>query len=261
MAGPAGTLPPVRRIRVTGVFLVALVAIVVLAGVHLTQGTSSVGAGDLVRLVFGQGTDDAANVLIASRLPRLLAGVLVGIALGVAGAGLQSLARNPLASPDTLGVNAGAYLAVVVVAAFGISLPALPAGGVAFLGGLAAAVLVLALSAGGSSGPTRLILAGSAVAMALAGVTTLLLLLYREETTGTFAWGAGTLVQTDLRAVTQLAPVVALGIVASLLLAPKLDLLALGDDAASVLGVDVRRVRVLITLTTVMLSAAAVTVA
>jgi len=149
----------------------------------------------------------------------------------------------------------------VVVAAFGISLPVLPAGGVAFLGGLAAAVLVLALSAGGSAGPTRLILAGSAVAMALAGVTTLLLLLYREETIGTFAWGAGTLVQTDLNAVTQMAPIVAIGIIAALLLAPKLDLLVLGDDTASVLGLNVRRVRVLITLLTILLSAAAVTVA
>ncbi|MFG1908618.1 iron ABC transporter permease [Kribbella sp. NPDC048928] len=252
---------PVRRIRVAGLFGGALVLIVVLAAVHLTQGTSSVGAGDLLRLVFGHGTDNAANVLIASRLPRLLAGVLVGVALGVAGAGLQSLARNSLASPDTLGVNAGAYLAVVIAAAFGVSLPVVPAGGVAFVGGLAAAGLVLALSAGGSTGPTRLILAGSAVAMALGGVTTLMLLLFREETVGTFAWGAGTLVQTDLRAVTQMAPVVAVGIVGAMLLASKLDILTLGDDTASVLGVNVRRTRVLTTLVTVLLSAAAVTVA
>ncbi|GAB3947250.1 siderophore ABC transporter permease CdtC [Kribbella albertanoniae] len=251
---------PVRRIRVTGVFLLALAAIVVLAGVHLTQGTSSVGAGDLIKLAFGQGTDNAANVLVASRLPRLLAGVLVGLALGVAGAGLQSLARNPLASPDTLGVNAGAYLTVVVVAALGINLPVLPAGGVAFAGGLAAAVLVLALSSGGASGPTRLILAGSAVAMALGGITTLLMLLYREETVGIFTWSAGTLVQTDLHAFNQMAPIVAIGIIGSLLLATKLDILALGDDTAAVLGVHVRRVRVLTTLITVLLSAAAVTV-
>ncbi|TCM41687.1 iron ABC transporter permease [Kribbella sp. VKM Ac-2568] len=254
-------LEPVRRIRVAGVFAIALVAVAVLAAVHLTQGTSSVNAGDLLRLIVGQGTDNSANVLVASRLPRLLAGMLVGLALGVAGAGLQSLARNPLASPDTLGVNAGAYLAVVVVAAFGIPLPVLPAGGVAFLGGLAAAVLVLSLSAGGTSGPTRLILAGSAVAMALAGVTTLLLLLYREETIGTFAWGSGTLVQTDLDAAGQMAPIVALGLIGSLLLADKLDILALGDDTAAVLGVRVRRTRVWITLVTVLLSAAAVTVA
>ncbi|GAA2794001.1 iron ABC transporter permease [Kribbella solani] len=252
---------PVRTVRVAGVFVLVAAAIIMLAAVHLTQGTSSIGAGDLVRLVIGRGSDDAQNVLIASRLPRLLAGVLVGVALGVAGAGLQSLARNPLASPDTLGVNAGAYLAVVVVSAFGIPLPVLSAGGVAFLGGLAAAGLVLALSAGGATGPTRLILAGSAVAMALAGVTTLLLLLYREETVGTFAWGAGTLVQTDLHAVTQMAPIVALGIVGAFLLAAKLDILTLGDDTAAVLGVHVRRVRILTTLVTVLLSAAAVTVA
>ncbi|MEU4395314.1 iron ABC transporter permease [Kribbella sp. NPDC023855] len=254
-------LEPVRRVRVVGVFAVALVALVLLAAIHLTQGTSSVNAGDLLRLAIGQGTDNSANVLVASRLPRLLAGVLVGLALGVAGAGLQSLARNPLASPDTLGVNAGAYLAVVVFAAFGISLPTLPSGGVAFLGGLAAAVLVLGLSAGGTAGPTRLILAGSAVAMALAGLTTLLLLLYREQTIGTFAWGSGTLVQTDLDAVKQMAPVVALGIFCAMMLAAKLDILALGDDTAAVLGVRVRRTRVLITLVTVLLSAAAVTVA
>lgn len=254
-------LGPVRRMRVAGVFAIAFVALVLLAAIHLTQGTSSVNAGDLLRLAIGQGSDNSANVLVASRLPRLLAGVLVGLALGVAGAGLQSLARNPLASPDTLGVNAGAYLAVVVFAAFGISLPTLPSGGVAFLGGLAAAVLVLGLSAGGTAGPTRLILAGSAVAMALAGVTTLLLLLYREQTVGTFAWGSGTLVQTDLDAVKQMAPIVALGIFCAMMLAAKLDILALGDDTAAVLGVRVRRTRVLITLVTVLLSAAAVTVA
>lgn len=257
----AGTLPPVRRIRVAGVFTLALVAVVVLAAVHVTQGTSSVNAADLLRLLTGQGSADTANVLVASRLPRLLAGVLVGVALGVAGAGLQSLARNPLASPDTLGVNAGAYLAVVAVAAFGIPLPVLPSGGVAFLGGLAAAGLVLVLSAGGTAGPTRLILAGSAVALALAGITTLLLLLYEQETVGTFAWGAGTLVQTDLDAVGQMAPIVALGIGMALALASRLDLLALGDDTAAVLGVRVRRTRLQITLVTVMLSAAAVTVA
>lgn len=166
---------PVRGVGVTMLFVAGLVALfvaglvatVLVAAVHLTQGTSSVDAGDLIRLAMGQGTDQTAAVLVASRLPRLLAGALVGVALGVAGAALQSLARNPLASPDTLGVNAGAYLAVVTAASFGLSLPVLPAGGLAFLGGLGAAALVLALSAGGITGPTRLILAGSATALAL----------------------------------------------------------------------------------------------
>ncbi len=235
-----------------------------LAAVHLTQGTSSVDTGDLLRLLTGggrAGETDAAAVLVASRLPRLLAAVLVGVALGIAGAVLQSLARNPLASPDTLGVNAGAYLAVTIAASFGLSLRVLPSGGIAFAGGLAAAVLVLALSSAGAAGPARLILAGSAIALALGSLTTLLLLLFQTETVGIFAWGAGTLVQTDLDAVTQMAPVVALGIIAAMLLATRLDILALGDDTASVLGVPVRPTRIAATMAAVMLAAAAVTIA
>ncbi len=254
---------PVRRLRVAGVFVIGTTLAVLLAVVHLTQGTSSVDAGDLLRLATGDrtGETDAAAVLVASRLPRLLAAVLVGLALGIAGAVLQSLARNPLAAPDTLGVNAGAYLAVTVAAAFGLSLGVLPSGGLAFAGGLAAAFLVLALSSAGAAGPARLILAGSAIALALSALTTLLLLLFQTETVGIFAWGAGTLVQTDLNAVTQMAPIVAVGTIGALLLATRLDILALGDDTASVLGVPVRRTRVAATLVSVLLAAAAVTIA
>ncbi len=232
---------------------------VVLAAVHLTQGTSAVGATDLIGLMFGGGSEEAARVLVASRLPRMLAGLVVGVALGVAGGAFQSLARNPLASPDTLAVNAGAHLAVVTAAAFGLSLPVLPAGGLAFVGGLGAAGLVMALSSGGREGPTRLILAGSASALALAAVTTLLLLLYEQATIGLFAWGNGSLVQTDLVAVRQMAPVVGAGVVLTVALGRRLDLLALGDDTASTLGVNVRWTRLQITLLAVLLSAAAVT--
>ncbi|MDG4798789.1 iron ABC transporter permease [Micromonospora sp. WMMD1082] len=252
---PAGRL---SAPRVVGAFAAATALLLVVVAVHLTQGTSSVGALDLLRLLSG-GDDETARVLIASRLPRLLAGLTIGVALGFAGAALQSIARNPLASPDTLAVNAGAHLAIVSVAAFGIALPALPAGGLAFCGGLAAAGLVMAMSAGGQAGTTRLILAGSATALALASVTTLLLLLFEQATIGLFAWGSGSLVQSDLNALTQLAPVIGAAIAALLLLGHRLDILALGDDTATVLGIDVRRTRLIVTVLAVLLSAAAVT--
>src|SRR5690606_20579123 len=153
---------------------------------------------DLLRLARGHGDEATWNILLGSRLPRLAAALVVGVALGVAGAVLQSVARNALASPDTLAVSAGAYLAVTIAAAFGLSLPLLPAGGLAFVGGLGAAVFVLLLSAGGASGPTRLVLAGSATALAFSSVTALLLLLFEEQTKGLFAWGSGSLVQADL---------------------------------------------------------------
>lgn len=244
--------------RVAGVFVAAILLLLVVGAVHLTQGTSSVGALDLLRLATGA-DDEAARVLIASRLPRLLAGLAIGVALGFAGAALQSIARNPLASPDTLAVNAGAHLAIVAVAAFGVSLPALPAGGLAFCGGLAAAGLVMAMSSGGQAGTTRLILAGSATALALGSVTTLLLLLFEQATIGLFAWGNGSLVQSDLTALTQLAPVIVGTVVVLMLLGHRLDILALGDDTATVLGLDVRRTRLTVMVLAVLLSAAAVT--
>ncbi|GIF77186.1 iron ABC transporter permease [Asanoa siamensis] len=258
-ASPVADLPAPRRVRVAAAFVVALVLACLLAAAHLTQGTSSVGANDLLRLAFGFGDAGVADVLVASRLPRLLAAVVIGVALGLAGAALQSLARNALASPDTLAVNAGAYLAVVAVSAFGVTLGVLPAGGVAFAGGLLAAGLVMALSAGGRAGPTRLILAGTAVALALGSLTVVLLLLFEQNTIGLYAWGNGSLVQSDLDAVTRLAPVVVLGVVLLLLAARRLDVLALGDDPATVLGVHVRRTRIVVVVLTVLLSAAAVT--
>lgn len=252
---------PVRRLRVATALGGGMGVVVVLAAAHLTQGTADVGTVDLWRLALGQGTDRAADVAVASRLPRLVAGLIVGVSLGVAGAALQSVARNALASPDTLAVDAGAFLTVTAVAAFGITLPALPTGALAFGGGLAAAALVLALSHGGDSGPTRLVLAGSAIALALAALCSVLLLLFAQETRGLFFWSNGSLAQIGFGAVSQLAPVVVLGVGGLLLLARRLDLLSLGDDTASLLGVAVGRTRVLAVVGAVVLSAVSVTVA
>lgn len=262
-SAPAPGPAPVRRrggrVRTAVVLAVAVLVVALLAAVHLTQGTSTVGVVDLARLLFGGNDDQAVRVLLASRLPRLLAAVAAGLCLGVAGAVLQSIARNPLASPDTLAVTSGAHLAVTAAAAFGLTLPLLTAGGLAFAGGLGAAGLVLALSAGGRSGPTRLILAGSATTLALSSVTTLLFLLYEQETTGLYAWGNGSLNLADLGAVKLVAPVIAVTTVAVVVLGRWLDILRLGDDSAATLGLNVRRVRVAAILLAVLLCAAAVT--
>ncbi|WP_255679974.1 iron ABC transporter permease [Agromyces sp. S2-1-8] len=260
-----------ERPRLGAVLLLAVGVVVatLLAAVHVTQGSSGVGLPELVGLITGTGGDDqSAAIFLASRMPRLAAGVVVGIALGVAGLILQSVSRNVLASPDTLAVNAGSYLSVVVVAAFGISLPVIGGGAVAFIGGLAAAGLVLALSAsgsrgatggsGGSGGTVRLVLAGSAIALALTALTTMLLLLFPERTTGLYAWSQGTLAQTGIGPAAQLAPVVGVAVAALFVLARQFDLVALGDDTATVLGVDVRRTRLVGVVIAVLLSASAV---
>ena len=259
------TTTPPRRGGVLGsvaALLGAAAVLVLVTGWHLTQGTSGIGAGDLVDLLLGRGpgsgSSSAYDVLLDSRLPRALAGVLVGVALGAAGALFQSLARNALASPDTLAVNAGAFFAATLVAALGVQLPLLGDGLVVFAGGLAAAGLVLVLAGGGAASTTRLVLAGSAVALALNSGVGALLLLFAQETTGLFAWGNGTLTQLGMGGVTRMAPVVAVCLVGVLLLSRRLDLLGLGDDTAVVLGVPVRSTRVLGFVLAVALCAAAV---
>ncbi|MFC0675318.1 iron ABC transporter permease [Brachybacterium hainanense] len=244
--------------------LVALGAGIVLVGAwHLTQGTSGIGLPDLLAHGLGQSTGGVpvGDVLTASRLPRLLAGVAVGAALGCAGALLQSVSRNALASPDTLAVTAGSYFALTAVAAAGLAVPLWASGAVAFAGGLLAAAVVLALAGGAGSGTTRLILAGSAVAMALQSGTSLLLILFEAETTGLYAWGSGSLAQLNLTASLRALPVIGLVLVACLTLSRRLDVLGMGDDAAASLGVPVRRTRVLAVLAAVLLSSIAVTVA
>lgn len=263
----------------TGLILGLITAVILVGAWHLTQGTSGVGVTDLLGWLAGDrgpvsdtvGNDggvQVGDIIAGSRLPRLFAGIAVGVALGVAGMLLQSVTRNPLASPDTLAVTAGAYVALCTVAAFGIAVPLWASSLVAFTGGLAAAAVVLGLagawSAASSSATstTRLILAGSAIAMALDAVSGMLLIVFRQGTTGLFAWGSGSLSQLSIDASTRAAPVIILTLTMALLLARRLDVLSLSDDdTAATLGVPVRTTRLIALLCAVLLTSTAVTLA
>ncbi|MFF9755133.1 iron ABC transporter permease [Streptomyces sp. NPDC014344] len=238
--------------------LVLLVA--ALAVVDITQGTAAVGPAEVLKALTGRADPDDASVVIASRLPRMAAGLLVGAALGIAGLALQAVSRNVLASPDTLAVNAGSYFALGVAAVTGLSLPLLASSAVAFAGGLAAAAVVLGLS-GLGAGTVRLVLAGTALTLGLTAVTEGLLLLFPEETEGLYQWNQGSIAQNGFDGVLQTLPVVVAGVAGLLLVARRVDALALGDDTARGLGVPVRATRVTAVVLATLLSAAAVTLA
>src|SRR5699024_6543293 len=166
-ADAAGQSPDLRRgggavdaVSAAVVLLGLLVVLAMVSAWHITQGTSGIGVRDLIAVMTGtdsraEAGPSARDILLGSRLPRVGAGILVGIALGVAGALFQSLARNPLASPDTLAVTGGSYFAVTVVTAFGIALPVWASGGVAFVAGLAAPPPVPGPPGGRAAPPTR----------------------------------------------------------------------------------------------------------
>ncbi|MDI3408132.1 iron ABC transporter permease [Streptomyces cavernicola] len=237
-----------------------LVLAAALAVVDITQGTAAVGAPDILKALTGRADESDTAVVVASRLPRMTAGLLVGAVLGMAGAALQTVSRNVLASPDTLAVNAGSYFALALAAVTGLSLPLFASAGVAFVGGLAAAAVVLSLS-GLGAGTVRLVLAGSALTLGLTAVTEGLLLLFPRETEGIYKWNQGSIAQNGFDGVLQTAPVAAVGLVGLLLLARRVDALALGDDAARGVGVPVRATRVTAVVLAALISTAAVTLA
>ncbi|MFE0351932.1 iron ABC transporter permease [Streptomyces nigra] len=238
--------------------LILLVA--ALAVADLTQGTADVGAGEVWKALTGRADAGDASVVVASRLPRAAAGLLVGAVLGMAGTALQAVSRNVLASPDTLAVNAGSYLALALAAVTGVSLPLLASSGIAFAGSLAAAAVVLGLS-GPGAGTVRLVLAGTALALGLTAVTEGLLLLFPQETQGLYQWNQGSIAQSGFDGLLQTAPLALAGLAGLLLVARRVDALALGDDAARGLGVPVRATRVTAVVLASLLSATAVTLA
>ncbi|MCZ4122790.1 iron ABC transporter permease [Streptomyces sp. H39-S7] len=255
--GPRAITSRTGAVAVTAALVVLVAA---LALVDITQGTSAVGAAEIWKAVTGSADAGDASVVIASRLPRAAAGLLVGAALGVAGAVLQAVSRNVLAAPDTLAVNAGSYLALGVLTVTGTTLPLLASSGVAFAGALAAAAVVLSLS-GPGTGTVRLVLAGSALSLGLSSITEALLLLYPERTNGLYQWSQGSISQNGFAGVLQMAPVIAAGLAGLLLVARRVDALALGDEAARGLGVSVRSTRTTVVVCASLLSAAAVTLA
>jgi iron complex transport system permease protein len=225
------------------VFVLALVALVVAAGVGLTVGTKLVGFDTVVDAVFRFDGSDLQLVVRESRIPRTVIGIVVGLALGAAGAVMQGLTRNALADPGILGVNAGASVAVAVaVAALGVSdFPQLM--GFALAGALIATIGVVLLGAAGGGSPVTLVLSGVALAAVLGGVTTALVLLNPMSFLHMRSWESGALAGRDLSLLLVAGPAIAIGLAIALLMTRSLDVLALGDDTAAALGVKIGRLR------------------
>jgi len=191
-------------------------------------------------------TSEAAWLIVAEiRLPRTLLGALVGAALGGAGAALQGYLRNPLAEPGLLGVTSGASLGAVIAihsgAAAALAL-ALPLGG---LLGAGLATLAALMLAGERSATLTLILAGVAVSSVAAALTTLALNLSPNPFAAVemIYWMMGSLNDRSLLHVWIAGPLILAGLALLLTTGPRLDTLALGDDAAANLGVDLMRLR------------------
>ena len=227
-----------RSRRILGLaFLLVLVVVAALASIAV--GTRSIGLGEVWRsLVDGDLSTDAAVIVRRLRVPRTALGLLVGLALGVAGALMQGHTRNPLGDPGLLGVTAGASLAVVLaIAWFGIGTPS---GYVwfAFAGALAGTVLVYGIGSAGRGGPTpvTLALAGAALSALLYALVRAVLVSDQQTLDSFRFWVVGALAGRGADVAWQVAPFIAIGLVLAIANGPALNLLGLGEDVARGLG-------------------------
>ncbi|MBO4209547.1 FecCD family ABC transporter permease, partial [Micromonospora echinofusca] len=239
--GTPTTVAPTRR-RV-GVLVAALLAGTGLLAVWaLTLGDYPIGLAGAARAVVGAGPQADLLVIQQWRLPRVLAALLGGAAFAAAGALLQSLLRNPLASPDVIGINMGATVAAVASIVLGV--PGLFVPGGALLGAVAAALLLAVLGWRGGIGADRLVLIGIAVQAGLYAVKTFLLLRWPDDVVQqAVMWTIGTLYNRTWSEVAVAAGALAVLLPAALLLLRALGVLDLGDDLATGLGLRVRLTR------------------
>lgn len=247
--------------RTAVIAVTGLSALIMLIVIHVQQGAASLEAAIIVEAIFSPDGSTEHAVVRYARLPRVAAGVVAGAALAIAGVLLQAATRNPLASASTVGVNAGAYLAVVATTIYAPSLMGWSSPLVAIAGGLVAAAAVYLLASGGDAAPTRLALAGMATTIALGSVTTTLILFHEYTVSGLFFWGSGSLIQRNWNGLDNSWYWVALiGLYATIVLGRGLDILALGDDMASSLGQQAQRMRLTAIFAGVLVAAFAVTI-
>lgn len=234
---------PARVLTVTGLFILLIIAM----ALSLFLGAKTVPASVVIDALAGTCQSADCTIIRDARLPRTLAGLLAGGALGLAGALMQTLTRNPLADPGLLGVNAGASFAIVVGAALLGATPPLEQMALSFCGALAASLVVAFTGSqgGGQLSPVRLTLAGVALAAVLEGLSSGISLLNADVYDQLRFWQAGSL---DIRTLQTLKIVlipVLLAAGVALLSSRALNSLSLGSDTATALGSRVARTQLL----------------
>ncbi|MEH1855770.1 MAG: iron ABC transporter permease [Nostoc sp.] len=267
MVSPTQRLPPKQKFRwrYSRKLCIALALLVLLLG---TFASLIYGAADIPfsSILTAFTTFDGSTqhlIILTMRLPRLLTATLVGASLAVAGALMQGLTQNPLAEPGILGIESGAALAVVIVIfGFGISSSTLITF-VALFGALVAALTVYFLGSLGPGGatPLNITVAGAALTAMLSSITAGVLILSDRALEEIRFWLAGSLAGRDFNLFLTVMPWMIVGLLTAFALGRQLNALSLGEAIAQSLGQQTARVKVIITITVVILAGSSVALA
>ncbi|MBU5336051.1 MAG: iron chelate uptake ABC transporter family permease subunit [Intestinibacter bartlettii] len=244
-----------RRARaiIANVSLIAIVLCICI--MMLLYGNTNYSLDVVIRVLRGENIQGATFAIATLRLPRMLSGLLVGIAFGIAGNTFQTMLRNPLASPDIIGVTSGSSVAAVFcILVLGLSGPAVSI--ISVISGLLVSMLIYLLSKDISFSGSRLILIGIGIqAMLQAAISFLLLKASQYDVPGAMRWLSGSLNGMTMKGIPTLFIVVMVFGIISLLFTKYLQVLELGDEFATTLGIRLNLVRIILILSAVFLIA------
>lgn len=249
MGRPASSMAEAARPRggrLPALVLFSLAALLAASVAGLVLGASGVGVADVLSLVLGGHLAPAArSILVSIRIPRVLGGLLAGAAFASSGALIQAVLDNPLASPNVIGVNSGAGMAVLLAAALtaaGVNV-AVPLPVAAFLGALLASGLILAVSSRAGVSRLTVVLTGVAVNAVFGAGMNLVLTVSPNAYVGSSSYLVGGLSGVVLGRLAAPAALIAAGLALALALAARINVLALGHETAHALGVHVGALR------------------
>ena len=229
--------------RKISIIIILAVTLIVTAFAALS-GNGTIPFGQIMQQLFSPGNNAESFIIHELRLPRGILAMICGGALGAAGAVLQSVLRNPLASPDLLGISAGGGCAGLLILLW---FPALmPFMGVAVFGGALAVTVLICLAAWKRNySPLQLILTGVALSALFGTFSSIMLIMASERYTAVFDFLLGGFANASWQQIKYFAPGAVVSVIAAMMMAKKLDILALGEDTAANLGVNVTQMRLL----------------
>jgi iron complex transport system permease protein len=250
----------VSALRMGSVVMILLIALALLSLIALTVGSAGYTIKSITAALFSSEESTIRTIVINLRLPRLILAIMIGMSLSTAGAILQSVMRNPLADPGTIGVSAGAgTAATTILLLFPHMTNAVPL--FAFAGAALACLLIYTMAWKGGVDPTRIILSGVAINSVLGAYNALLQMLNSDSLQGVLAFMNGSLSGRSWSHVSVFGIYAGIGLVLSLFCIKGANTLQLGDEVAKSLGVNVSVTRVLLSAVSAFLAAATVTVA
>lgn len=247
-----------REIKRVFIMIGSLFLLVILILLSITSGVIDIS---IVDFFSGNLPEETKKIINNIRIPRVIIGALVGMNLAMAGAIMQGVLRNPLAAPSTLGVTSGAGLgAIVILILYPHQILYVPL--VAFLGAILSLLIVYTLSWQNSQiKPLRLILAGVAVSALFGGAITALMVFHSDKVQGYIQWMAGGFQGRSWNYVHMILPYTIVGLICTMFAGRSLNILALGDDMAIGLGLNVQKTRFLLLTIAGFLTASSVSVA